>query len=78
MREIVRSIQDARKSSGFDVSDRILVNWSGETLLDEVIEKHGGEIMNEVLALELNRNEGEHAHHNEDIGMRFSVTKAPR
>jgi len=76
MREIIRSVQDARKSSGFEVSDRILVRWSGEPALDQVIEAHGAEIMHEVLALELEREEGDHPHQNEDIGMRFSVIKA--
>ena len=76
MREIIRSVQDARKSSGFEVSDRILVRWSGESSLDQVIKDHGAEIMHEVLALELEREEGEHPHQNEDVGMRFSVIKA--
>ena len=76
MREIVRSVQDARKISGFEVSDRILVRWSGESVLDQVIKAHGAEIMREVLALELTREEGEHPHQNDDIGMRFSVFKA--
>jgi isoleucyl-tRNA synthetase len=50
-REIVRAIQEARKQSGFDVSDRITVWWSSDdesilTTLDE----HAALIATEVLA----------------------------
>ena len=76
MREIIRSIQDARKSSGFDVSDRIRVRWSGDDALVEVIKTHGSEIMAEVLALELLKVDGEHSHQNEDIGLSFSLSRA--
>ena len=76
MREIIRSIQDARKSSGFDVSNRIRVRWSGDDALVEVIKTHGSEIMAEVLALELLKVDGEHSHQNEDIGLSFSLSRA--
>jgi isoleucyl-tRNA synthetase len=51
-RDIVRAIQEARKVSGLDVSDRIDVWWASDdedlvrTMLD-----HGGEISQEVLAI---------------------------
>jgi isoleucyl-tRNA synthetase len=50
MREVVRLIQEGRKSAGFEVSDRIKVSWSasGQTL--EAIKEYEGAIRDEVLA----------------------------
>lgn len=51
-RDIVRWVQNARKSAGFDVSDRIDVLWSSDD--DEVrraVEVHGSEIAEETLAI---------------------------
>jgi len=51
-RELVRSIQEARKSAGLDVSDRITVWWSSaDPHLVETWTEHGTAIAREVLAL---------------------------
>jgi isoleucyl-tRNA synthetase len=49
-REVVRLVQEARKGSGFDVSDRIALTWqaSGETAL--ALREHAGLVAGEVLA----------------------------
>ena len=50
-RDVTRLIQDARKASGFDISDRIHVTW--EATHDEVahaMNEHGEHIAQEVLA----------------------------
>ncbi len=50
-REMVRLIQDARKSSGFEVSDRISCWWSAtDSDLADALREHGVNIANEVLA----------------------------
>jgi len=52
-RDITRMIQDARKVSGFDISDRIHVTWksvNAETTL--ALENYGATIASEVLATE--------------------------
>jgi isoleucyl-tRNA synthetase len=50
-REMVRLIQDARKSSGFEVSDRISCWWSATDLdLADALREHGDNVANEVLA----------------------------
>jgi isoleucyl-tRNA synthetase len=50
-REMVRLIQDARKSSGFEVSDRISCWWSAEDSdLADALREHGTMIAGEVLA----------------------------
>jgi isoleucyl-tRNA synthetase len=55
-RDFVRGVQQNRKDSGLEVSDRIailLVDPSGETRLPDVLEKFGDYIQSETLADEL-------------------------
>jgi isoleucyl-tRNA synthetase len=52
-RDVTRMIQDARKASGFDISDRIHVTWNStnaDTTL--ALENYGAGIATEVLATE--------------------------
>jgi isoleucyl-tRNA synthetase len=54
-REVVRMIQEARKSGGFEVSDRIALSWAvldheGTAELREAIDEHRELIAREVLA----------------------------
>ena len=51
-RELVRSVQEARKKSGFDVSDRIILGISGSEIVESVIGDYRDYIMNETLATE--------------------------
>ncbi len=51
VREVIRFIQERRKSDGFDISDRISVRWSAPAELAEVIAAHTAHISDEVLAL---------------------------
>ncbi|ASY15839.1 isoleucyl-tRNA synthetase [Candidatus Planktophila sulfonica] len=51
VREVIRLIQERRKSDGFDISDRISVRWSAPAELAEVIAAHTAHISDEVLAL---------------------------
>ena len=51
VREVIRLIQERRKSDGFDISDRISVRWSAPAELVDVIAKHAAHISDEVLAL---------------------------
>ncbi len=49
-REIVRSVQDARKQAGLEVSDRILLGISGSPAIEQALEAHRDYVMNETLA----------------------------
>jgi isoleucyl-tRNA synthetase len=49
-REAVRQIQEARKSSGLDVSDRITLWWQADGDLAEALTEHGAAVADEVLA----------------------------
>ena len=57
-REVIRLVQDARKSSGFEVSDRITLTWAADDTdagraVTEAIDAHAALIADEVLAVEL-------------------------
>ena len=49
-REIVRSVQDARKQAGLEVSDRIVLGVSGSGGIERALAKHRGYVMSETLA----------------------------
>ena len=53
-REIVNRMQNVRKGNGFQVTDRIVVEYQATERLADVIRQHGAWIRNEILALELN------------------------
>ncbi|GAB2849182.1 isoleucine--tRNA ligase [Actinoallomurus bryophytorum] len=51
VREVVRLVQDARKNTGLDITDRIELWWrTTDTDLDEALREHGAEVAAEVLA----------------------------
>jgi isoleucyl-tRNA synthetase len=50
VREAIRAIQDARKESGFDVSDRIQVRWNAHEAVAGAISEASDHISEEVLA----------------------------
>lgn len=49
-REVVRMVQEARKNSGFEVSDRIALTWSAAGEMAEAVAEHRDLIAGEVLA----------------------------
>ena len=52
-REIIHSIQNLRKDSGFNISDKISVTYSGDTEVTNVINKNRSHISEEILATKL-------------------------
>ncbi len=75
-REVVRLVQEARKASGFDVSDRIELVWQAEGDLVGAVEEHAEAVAAEVLATQMTRGEpaGE-VFGDEELGLRFSVAR---
>ena len=72
-REVVRFIQDARKSSGLDISDRIELWWQAETdTLAAALREHRDTIAGEVLAVAVGDgrpNADIKPHRDEDLGL---------
>ena len=50
VREVIRAIQEERKQSGFEISDRISVNWAANPEVTAAILKNLAEIGDETLA----------------------------
>ncbi|GAA3759209.1 isoleucyl-tRNA synthetase [Spinactinospora alkalitolerans] len=79
-REMVRLVQDARKSSGLDISDRIDLWWSAtDATTARAVTEHAGTIGAEVLAESFTEGapEGEaHVTRSADFGVTFWLRKA--
>jgi isoleucyl-tRNA synthetase len=50
VREAVRLIQEARKNSGLEVSDRIQLWWTADGAMAEALTEHADQVAGEVLA----------------------------
>jgi isoleucyl-tRNA synthetase len=50
VREVVRLVQDARKSTGLAVSDRIELWWTGDGAVAQALDEHADALAGEVLA----------------------------
>ena len=78
-RDVVRQIQEARKTSGLDVSDRIEVWWSADAATADALREHATLIGGEVLAVSMT--EGHSVadlpvHTDAEIGLRFQLRRA--
>jgi isoleucyl-tRNA synthetase len=83
-REVIRLIQEARKSDGLDVTDRIVLRWSAaDADLAAALAEHREMIAGEVLAVLFGPGEGPgdgtgawHEHSDADLGLRFWLAVA--
>jgi len=74
-REVIRFIQERRKSDGFDISDRINISWNATAEIAEAIESDLVHIQDEVLAISMARNEAMEFSDSE-ISLAVELTKA--
>jgi isoleucyl-tRNA synthetase len=74
---VIRGVQEARKASGFEVSDRILLRWAATLpATADAVRVHSGLIGDEVLATTVA--EAEPANDwftDEELGLRFAVSR---
>jgi isoleucyl-tRNA synthetase len=80
-REVVRLVQEARKTSGFDVSDRIALTWAATGPTAEALREHEAVVAREVLAVEVVEVDAEptgEVRRDEELGLAFSVRRVPR
>ncbi len=76
-REVVRLVQDARKNSGFDVSDRITLVWAAAGELADALREHSAAVADEVLAVRIDEGTPDgNVVQDADLGFTFSVAKA--
>jgi isoleucyl-tRNA synthetase len=82
-RELVNRIQNIRKESDFDVTDKVKVLIENNKLLAETIEKHGQYISTQTLAESIDftdkiqNGDARKIELEEDLILRISVTKTP-
>ena len=56
-REIVSKVQNLRKTSNFDIADRIVLSYNSDELVTKAVEEYKEFIMNETLSVEINKEE---------------------
>ncbi|ROO83973.1 isoleucyl-tRNA synthetase [Actinocorallia herbida] len=75
-REAVRMIQDARKQSGLEVTDRIRLVWTAtDGDMAAALRAHGAEVAGEVLADALTEGAAEPTHTDADLGLAFALSR---
>ena len=79
-REVVRLVQEGRKSAGLEVSDRIEL-WlsAGSAELAEALDEHSADIASEVLAVSVSRDgapSDAFAGTDADLGISFALRRA--
>ena len=75
VREVIRLIQERRKSDGFEISDRINVRWNAPSDLAKTIEAHAAHISEEVLALSMSE-DSTVAQSESELGVNIALSKA--
>ena len=76
-REVVRTVQEARKAAGLEVTDRVAITWSAGPAVAEAIREHAGMIADEVLAVELTPGQvGPDGVADAELGLRFELRKS--
>ncbi len=81
-REVIRLVQEARKRSGFDVSDRIDLWWQADGDTAEAIRTHADLIAGEVLASSMEQgppgstpDSTRGTHHDAHLGLTFWISR---
>ena len=75
VREVIRFIQERRKSDGFEIADRIKVRWNAEASVVAAIESAKKHISDEVLALEF-AHDAKLANGENELGIEVVLIKA--
>jgi isoleucyl-tRNA synthetase len=74
-REAIRVVQEARKSSGLDISDRISLSWSANGPMADAVRAHEALIADEVLATTITEVDGVADFTDEELGFGFALAK---
>lgn len=74
-REVIRTVQEARKNNGFEISDRIALSWHATGEVAEAVAVHRDLIAGEVLASTIAESDSpaDLAQHEPDLGLAFTV-----
>jgi isoleucyl-tRNA synthetase len=76
-REVVRLVQDARKASGLEVTDRITLTWSASAPeVAEAVREHAAAIAGEVLAVSFAEGTVTDGRRDDGLGLEFALAQA--
>jgi isoleucyl-tRNA synthetase len=82
-REVVRLVQEARKASGYDVSDRVRLSWEASGELAEALRAHRDLLAEEVLAVQVEEGlaavplgDGTTRRQEDELGLTFHLRRA--
>jgi isoleucyl-tRNA synthetase len=76
-REVVRLVQDARKASGLEVTDRITLTWSASAPeVAEAVREHAAAVAGEVLAVSFAEGAVTDGRRDDELGLEFTLAKA--
>jgi isoleucyl-tRNA synthetase len=78
-REAVRLVQEARKSAGLEVSDRITLTWSATGDVADALREHADLLARETLAVDVAEADdmAQAVVSDDSLGLTFSLQKAP-
>ncbi|MFC0860967.1 isoleucine--tRNA ligase [Sphaerimonospora cavernae] len=79
VREVIRLVQEARKSTGLSITDRIELWWSADGEVAEALRDGGQVVADEVLAVSFTEGSPGEAlprHEEPDLGLAFQLRKA--
>jgi isoleucyl-tRNA synthetase len=78
-REVIRLVQEARKSTGYDVSDRIELAWVADGELAAALREHAAAVADDVLAVrvhdDLDALAGQPDHVDTDLSLTFRLRR---
>ena len=74
--DALRFIQDTRKTTGMDVSDRIRMEYSADPALTNAIEQHRDRIMADALIVDIVRGSGDNETQIEGYNLAITLTRA--
>ena len=74
VREVIRALQEGRKSAGFDISDRIIVTWNANSEVAPAVIEGIDHIKREVLAVEMKQDASLLC--DTELGFTFNLVKA--
>ena len=76
-REVVRLVQETRKASGLEVSDRITLAWAADGEVRDALREHADLVAGEVLATTIVEAEpADDWTTSDDLGLRLAIAKA--